>query len=65
MNKYLRLAMQAVGITMVTVFISLFFIFIILNLILGCETWDSSLWTEHNSCILPFEMLGIHVNSQN
>lgn len=60
MNKYLRLAMQATGITFGIVFISLFITFIILNLILGCETWDSSLWTEQNSCILPFEMLGIH-----
>ena len=52
--------MQATGITFGIVFISLFITFIILNLILGCETWDSSLWTERNSCILPFEMLGIH-----
>ena len=25
--------------------------FIIINLLLGCETWDESLWTEYNSCI--------------
>ena len=25
--------------------------FIIINLLLGCETWDESLWTEYNSCL--------------
>ena len=25
--------------------------FVIINLLLGCETWDESLWTEYNSCI--------------
>jgi hypothetical protein len=25
--------------------------FIALNFLLGCETWDESLWTETNSCI--------------
>ena len=24
--------------------------FVIINLLLGCETWDESLWTEYNSC---------------
>jgi hypothetical protein len=32
--------------------------FIIMNLFLGCETWDKELWTAYNSCILPLEMLG-------
>jgi len=31
---------------------------IIMNLFLGCETWDKELWTAYNSCILPLEMLG-------
>ena len=22
-----------------------------INLVLGCETWDESLWTEQNSCV--------------
>jgi hypothetical protein len=60
MNKYLRLAGKATGITFGMLFISLFFTFIILNLILGCETWDESLWTEYNSCIKPLQMLGIN-----
>ena len=60
MNKYLRLALQATGITSGIVFFCLFFTFIILNLILGCETWDRSLWTKHNSCITFYEMLGVN-----
>jgi len=25
--------------------------FVAINWVLGCETWDESLWTETNSCI--------------
>jgi|MDTE01.1.fsa_nt_gb hypothetical protein len=25
--------------------------FILINWILGCETWDQELWTETNSCV--------------
>jgi len=25
--------------------------FVIINFMLGCETWDESLWTETNSCL--------------
>ena len=32
---------------------------IIMNLFLGCETWDRELWTAYNSCITPLEMLGV------
>jgi len=28
-----------------------FIVFIGINLILGCETWDQELWTETNSCL--------------
>tara|TARA_B100001063_G_C16564568_1_gene452741 strand:- start:385 stop:600 length:216 start_codon:yes stop_codon:yes gene_type:complete len=27
--------------------------FTLLNMMLGCETWDQSLWTEYNSCVTP------------
>ena len=33
--------------------------FIIINLFLGCETWDRELWTAYNSCITPLEMLRV------
>ena len=25
--------------------------FILINWVLGCETWDQELWTETNSCV--------------
>jgi len=25
--------------------------FVLINFMLGCETWDESLWTETNSCL--------------
>ena len=31
--------------------------FTIVNIILGCETWDKNLWTEYNSCIMPMEFV--------
>lgn len=38
-------------------FISAFGIALILfNLVLGCETWDESQWTEYNSCITPMHI---------
>lgn len=24
-----------------------------LNILLGCETWDQTRWTETNSCLMP------------
>jgi len=27
--------------------------FLGINLMLGCETWDQSLWTATNSCVTP------------
>ena len=26
-------------------------VFIFVNMILGCESWDRDLWTENNSCV--------------
>jgi hypothetical protein len=37
-------------------FISFLFTFMIINLILGCETWNQELWTETNSC-MSFEFM--------
>ena len=34
-------------------FMGFFMAFLALNLLLGCETWDQSLWTERNSCVTP------------
>ena len=40
-------------------FVSFLFTFILINLILGCDTWDQELWTEYNSCILPSQIMHI------
>ncbi len=28
-----------------------FIVFLFINLVLGCESWDRDLWTENNSCV--------------
>jgi len=33
--------------------------FLGINLILNCQTWDSSLWTETSSCVMPLQLLGL------
>lgn len=38
---------------------SLLMVFIGLNVILGCESWDNSYWTDYNSCITPLQILGL------
>ena len=35
----------------VTAGVGVLLAFVIINLLLGCETWDESLWTEYNSCL--------------
>ena len=36
--------------------VAFFTVFLLLNVVLGCESWDSDLWTERNSCV-TFGML--------
>ena len=43
--------------TAMILIVSLSLVFVIINLFLGCETWDRELWTAYNSCIMPMEML--------
>ena len=31
--------------------VALILVFIFVNMILGCESWDKDLWTENNSCV--------------
>ena len=31
----------------------------IINMILGCETWDKTYWTDTNSCLTLPQMLGL------
>jgi len=32
-------------------------VWVLLNWLLNCQTWDQSLWTESSSCIPPGEFL--------
>lgn len=34
-------------------------VFCFINLILGCQTWDQSLWTEYNSCMTFAQSIGL------
>lgn len=36
-------------------FFSFFIVWLGINLILGCETWDREMWTEQNSCYVPWD----------
>ena len=38
------------------------FAFMLVNLVLGCETWDESYWDEYNSCITPSQFISDLIN---
>ncbi len=55
----IKIFLKATAITaMITIF-CLLLTFILVNLVLGCETWDQNLWTPYNSCVTPLQILGI------
>jgi len=37
----------------------LFLAFVLINWVLGCETWDERYWTDQNSCMTPAQMFGL------
>ena len=39
-------------------------VFCIINLFLGCQTWDQSQWTEYNSCMTFAQSIGYDKQSQ-
>ena len=41
---------------MITLLAVAMFDFIIINWLLGCNTWDKSQWDEYNSCFNPFDL---------
>ena len=45
--------LRATAPSIIIVFIGLFLGFMMINVLLGCETWDEALWTERNSCLTP------------
>ena len=34
-------------------------VFCVINFMLGCQTWDQSLWTEYNSCMTFAQSIGL------
>jgi len=55
----IKAILNSVLITTMVLVVSLSLTFVIINLFLGCETWDRELWTAYNSCIMPMEMIGL------
>ena len=46
-----RKVLSTLGATALVVAFGFLMAFVLINFMLGCETWDESLWTEYNSCI--------------
>lgn len=42
---------EIIGGFTIAVLVGFLFAFVAINFMLGCETWDESLWTETNSCL--------------
>ena len=55
----IKAILNSVLITTMVLVVSFSLTFVIINLFLGCETWDRELWTAYNSCIMPMEMIGL------
>ena len=51
---------RAVEIIAATIGMALFaflMAFVLINFMLGCETWDETYWTEYNSCLTPSHII--------
>jgi len=44
---------EVVGGLMMSIIVGFLLAFVLVNLFLGCETWDESQWTVTNSCLTP------------
>jgi hypothetical protein len=42
-----------------TVVISFFIVFIMINFMLNCQTWDQELWTAASSCVTLGQFIGV------
>ena len=42
------------------VFTYLFLMFVFVNIIVGCKSWDSDYWTPNSFCITPVEIVKSH-----
>ena len=48
---YMARLIEIIGSLLLCIAVGFLIAFVLLNFMLGCETWDESLWTETNSCI--------------
>jgi len=47
-----------IGSSLVVVAFTLLMLFVLVNFMLGCESWDEQYWTAYNSCITPTQFIG-------
>jgi hypothetical protein len=52
-------SVEIIGGLLLAVAVGFLIAFIAINLILGCETWDESLWTETNSCLTLTQIMEV------
>ena len=45
--------MNALRLALIAIPTMFFIAFLMINMILGCETWQQEYWTVHNSCWYP------------
>lgn len=50
--------LKVVGAGLVLTLFSLLMAFVLINFMLGCESWDEQYWTAYNSCITPSQFIG-------
>lgn len=58
MKKFLN----TLGITSLTIIAGLFLAFLLINLFLGCESWDKELWNDEHSCLTPSQIYEAIIN---
>lgn len=49
---------RALAPSIAVVILGLFLGFLLINVLLGCESWDQTLWTARNSCLTPSMIFG-------
>ena len=49
----MRNLIEILGGILMTLVVGILIAFVLINFILGCETWDESLWTYEHSCVTP------------
>lgn len=50
-DRAIRATARTIAQIIMTAAVAYLLLWIGMNILLGCETWDSSRWTETNSCI--------------